>query len=147
MNFSSFSFCVCGYQCEDNCVCPCACKYTPRTHGGTRLSSNSRQNLLVKLKLENGYSRLVLVPALKADSTQSYAVRNAWPGLINQLFFWDLISSNVIWQTPMECLTWRCSYLAAQRGAAFWNHRIYLFKAFRRSLTLQTKVSHNNVCI
>lgn len=118
-----------------------------RTNSGTKLCSNLKLNILVKLKLENDYSKLVLVPALEADSTQNCAVMNAWLGLINQLFFWDLISSNIIWQTPMECLTWHCSYLAAQCGTAFWNHPIHLLKALGRSLTRQTKVRHNNICI
>lgn len=123
------------------------CKYEPHTNSSTRLSSSLKQDMLVKLKSENGYSKLVLVPPLKADSTQNCAVITAWPELINRLFFSYLISSNAVWQTPLECLAWHGSSLAAQHGAAFWNHAIHLLKALRRSLTLQTKVSHNNVCI
>lgn len=48
---------------------------------------NLKQNILVKLKLENDYSKLVLVPAFKAHSTQYCAVRNTCLGLINQLLF------------------------------------------------------------
>lgn len=63
------------------------CKFEPHTNSGTKLCSNLKLNILVKIKLENDYSKLVLVPTLEADFTQNCAVMNAWLGLINQLFF------------------------------------------------------------
>lgn len=53
----------------------------------------------MKLKLENDDSKPVLVPALKADSIQiQNPVKSTWPGLINQLFFRDLMPSDkLLW--------------------------------------------------